>query len=172
MVPTISSWTSKIKSGNLIFSAKWLMRDSAEKNVVWLSFLHFCVIPRILGVFLKCWKLFIKHFSSLVGWVQNNSLNSRRGMKAVEKKQFLYPENKFGKCPFMKSISSFIYYYCKVSSSLAIRLQCTTVWNNCVIVLNQSIQTVVGLNTSSQTARNVALNNQQSINEFSNFLNL
>ena len=39
-----------------------------------------------------------RHFPNLLECTRNNSLKSRRGMKPIEKKCFLCPQNKFGKC--------------------------------------------------------------------------
>ena len=39
-----------------------------------------------------------RHFPNSLECTQNNSLKSRRGMKPIEKKCFLCPQNKFGKC--------------------------------------------------------------------------
>ena len=41
---------------------------------------------------------FYRHFPNSLECTRNNSLKSRRGMKPIEKKCFLCPQNKFGKC--------------------------------------------------------------------------
>ena len=43
-----------------------------------------------------------RHSPNLLGCTRNNSLKSRRGMKAIENKQFLRLENKFGKCLYAR----------------------------------------------------------------------